>query len=140
MAVPVNLFVRPAWRPAWYALPTAAFAVTRGTDTAIQTSKSDVERVGGAAQAAAAIWRSPVSLEAAMTYLSWRPERLIPASLRDGLLARAANIWDRVVAILTSPDLSAVVMVCVIGLLATFALLLLPPNSRELIISIQEMF
>jgi len=75
-----------------------------------------------------------------MTYLSWRPERLIPASLRDGLLARAANIWDRVVAILTNPDLSAVVMVCVIGLLATFALLLLPPNSRELIISIQEMF
>ena len=74
-----------------------------------------------------------------MTYLSWRPERLIPASLRDGLLVRPANIWDRVVAILTNPDLSAVVMVCVMGLLATFALLLLDPNSRELIISIQEM-
>jgi hypothetical protein len=80
-----------------------------------------------------------------MTYSFWRSERLILADSRDGRLVRITNahtwdrIWDRIIGILASRDLIAVVMVCVVGLLATFALFLLVPSSRELPISIQQM-
>ena len=96
-----------------------------------------------------AIWRSPVSMETAMTYSFWRSERMFLTDPRDGRLVRNTNTrnadtwnrnWDRIIGILANRDLIAVVMVCVIGLLATFALFLLVPSSRELTISVQQMF
>jgi hypothetical protein len=54
-------------------------------------------------------------------------------------LARNAKRWDRIVAVLTNPDLVAIVAICAIGLLVTFALFLSVPSAREVPASIQQM-
>jgi len=83
-----------------------------------------------------------------MTPSSWRSERLILTDPRNGRAVRNndarnpyawSRLWDQIIGILASRDLIAVAIVCLIGLLATFALSLLVPGSRELTISIQQM-
>jgi hypothetical protein len=86
-----------------------------------------------------AIWRSPLKTEAAMTYSSLRPERLILSEPTDRRVARNVNAWDWIITILTSPDLIAIVAICALGLLVTLALFFLVPSSRELSVSIQQL-
>lgn len=56
-----------------------------------------------------------------MNYVSSRTERLILADPTDSRVARNVTTGNRLVAIFTSPDLILVVMLSVIGLLATVA-------------------
>jgi hypothetical protein len=78
-------------------------------------------------------------MEAAMTSSSWHHGHLTLADRTRDRLARNAKPWDRIVAVVTNPDLVAIVTICSIGLLLTFALFLLVPSSREIPASIQQM-
>jgi hypothetical protein len=69
-----------------------------------------------------------MKMEAAMTYSSWHQGRL---TLADWMRERLV--------LLTNPDLVAIVTICAIGLLVTFALFLLVPSSREIPPLIQQM-
>jgi hypothetical protein len=79
-----------------------------------------------------------MKMEAAMTY-SWHHGSLTLADRTGKRLARNAKRWDRIVAVLTNPDLVAIVAICAIGLLVTFALFLSVPSAREVPASIQQM-
>lgn len=73
-----------------------------------------------------------------MTYSSWHQGRLTLADWIGERLARHVKRRNRTVAVLTNPDLVAIVTICAIGLLATFALFLLVPSSREIPALIQQ--
>ena len=73
-----------------------------------------------------------------MTY-SWHHGSLTLTDRTGKRLARNAKLWDRIVAVLTNPDLVAIVAICAIGLLVTFALFLWVPSAREVPTSIQQM-
>jgi hypothetical protein len=81
----------------------------------------------------------PMKMEAAMTYSSWQHGHVALTNQAGERLARNAKLCDRIVAVLTNPDLVAIVTICAIGLLLTFALFLLVPSSREIPASIQQM-
>lgn len=74
-----------------------------------------------------------------MIYSSWHHGHLTLADRTGDRLARNAKPWDRIVAVVTNPDLVVIVMICAIGLLVTFAPFLLVPSFREIPSSIQQM-
>jgi hypothetical protein len=80
-----------------------------------------------------------MKMEAAMTYSSWHQGRLPLADWMGERLVRNVKRRDRIVAVLTNPDLVAVVTICAIGLLVTFVPFLLVPSSREIPALIQQM-
>jgi hypothetical protein len=85
-----------------------------------------------------------MQMDAAMTYSSWHHGHLRLANRtgdrRTGdRLVRNAKPWDRIVAVVTNPDLVAIVRIWALGLPVTFALFLLVPSSREIPTSIQKM-
>jgi hypothetical protein len=61
-------------------------------------------------------------MEADMNYSYWRTERLILDAV-DRRILQKTTAWDRIVSFLASGDLLAVMVMCAVGLLATFALL-----------------
>jgi hypothetical protein len=63
-------------------------------------------------------------MEADMNYSYWRTERLILDAV-DRRILQKTTARDRILSFLASGDLLAVVVMCVVGLLATFALLVL---------------
>ncbi len=66
-----------------------------------------------------------------------RSERLILADPMDPRLPRNVSSWDRFVATLTSPELLALIIFCVLGLLVMAALNLLVPNVGEITAPLQ---
>jgi hypothetical protein len=67
-----------------------------------------------------------------MTYSYWRTERLIRDAV-DRRILKQTPIWEAIVSVLSSADLIALTLVCVIGLLATFAAALAYPSYAEAI-------
>jgi hypothetical protein len=74
--------------------------------------------------------------EAVMTYSYWRTERLIRDAV-DRRILKQMPIWDGIVSVLTSADLIALTLICVIGLLASFTALLAYPSYAEAIETLQ---
>jgi len=78
-------------------------------------------------------------MEIAMNYSYWRPERLV---LADGerRAPRTMMAWGRVVSVLTSADLLALTIFCMIGLLVSLAVILAFPSFSETIEALQQYF
>jgi hypothetical protein len=66
-----------------------------------------------------------------MNYSYWRTERLILDAV-DRRILRRTTAWEEIISPFASADLLAVLAICVIGLLATFAILAAVPNSGEI--------
>jgi hypothetical protein len=84
-------------------------------------------------------------MEAAMNSMLTKRERLILTNPVDPRIVpvnprgiRKGTPWKRIVADLKDPELTAIVMLCAIGLLVTFALLLAFPNLGEIVASSQQ--
>lgn len=82
-----------------------------------------------------------------MNYVSTKRERLILKNPADPRIigteipwkkVRKGSPWNRVVAVLRDPELVAVLMLCAVGLLVTFALLLAFPKFGETAQSLQQ--
>jgi hypothetical protein len=54
----------------------------------------------------------PMKMEAAMTYSSWQHGHVALTNQAGERLARNAKLCDRIVAVLTNPDLVAIVTIC----------------------------
>jgi hypothetical protein len=120
--------------------------VTRGTDIpGIETKFGAIARAHPSRdiQTSFAGWQQ---MEAAMTYVPTQRERLILENPEDPRIIRTeapwkvtkGTPWNRIVAVLKNPDLAAIVMLCVIGLLVTAALLLAVPDFGEISQSLQQ--
>jgi len=75
-----------------------------------------------------------------MSPTSLHSERLILTDPMDSRLRHNASASGRIVAVLTSPELIALVMFCAVGLLATVALNLAIPNFGEVAATLQPLF
>jgi len=63
-----------------------------------------------------------------MRYSSFPSERLALTAPRDHRLRRKATAWDRIVVVLTDPELMALAMVCALGLAVTIGVCVLIPS------------
>lgn len=79
-------------------------------------------------------------MEVSISPTSLRAERLILANPMDARLPRNVTAWNRITAVLGSPEFLAVVMFCALGLLGTVVLNLLVPNFAEITASLQPFF
>jgi len=73
-----------------------------------------------------------------MSQLFTRDERLILVDRAHGPLLRKVTHWDRLVAMFTDPDLVAITLFSVLGLILTVALIHLLPVWVEIIASAQH--
>jgi hypothetical protein len=73
-----------------------------------------------------------------MSQLFTRDERLILVDPTHGPPLRKVTHWDRLVAMLTDPDLVAITLFSVLGLLLTVALIHLLPAWVEVIATAQQ--
>jgi hypothetical protein len=77
-------------------------------------------------------------MEATMNYVSLNRERLILNGQDDRIVTRRATGWDRVVAFLTDPELVAITLFCLIGLLLTLVAAREVPDFGALVQSLQQ--
>jgi hypothetical protein len=63
-----------------------------------------------------------------MRYSSFPSERLVLTAPRDPRLRRKATAWDRIVVVLTDPELIALAMFCALGLAVTIGACVLIPG------------
>jgi hypothetical protein len=75
-----------------------------------------------------------------MSQSSMRDERLILVNPAHGPLLRKVTRWDRLLAMLTDPDLVAIVLFCALGGLLTVALIHSLPGWVEVIATAQQFF
>jgi len=73
-----------------------------------------------------------------MSQLFTRDERLILVDPAHGPLLRKVTHWDRLVAMFTDPDLVAITLFSVLGLILTVALIHLLPAWVEVIAAAQH--
>jgi hypothetical protein len=71
-----------------------------------------------------------------MNYSYWRTERLIRDAV-DRRILKETPVWGRIVSALTSSDLVALTLICIVGLLASFVALLAYPSFAEAIETLQ---
>jgi hypothetical protein len=117
------------------------FAVTRGTDVLRKTTKMPVSHSVGyqvAQQQQHRVERS--RMEIVMNYSYWRPERLVFTDAAERRAPRTTVAWDRVVSVLTSADLLALTIFCMIGLLVSLAVILTFPAFGETIEALQQYY
>jgi hypothetical protein len=125
------------------------FAVTRRTD--IPGIKTNFNRIARAhpsrdTQTSFLGWQQ---MEATMNFMPTKRERLILTDPEHPPIIRPETLWNvvgkgtpwkRIVAASRDPELTAVAMVCAIGLLVTAALLVAFPRFGEITQSVQQFF
>jgi hypothetical protein len=79
-------------------------------------------------------------MEIVMNYSYWRPERLVFTDAAERRAPRTTVAWDRVVSVLTSADLLALTIFCMIGLLVSLAVILTFPAFGETIEALQQYY
>jgi hypothetical protein len=107
--------------------------VTRGTDTLV---KNRTIRSGSYWPRCASVREGWHSKEAAMNYSYWRTERLIRDAV-DRRILKETPVWGPIVSVLTGSDLVALSLICIVGLLASFVVLLAYPSFAEVIETLQ---
>jgi hypothetical protein len=117
------------------------FAVTRGTDVLRKTFRMSLSHSVGchmqfAQQQQHGVKRS--TMEIAMNYSYWRPERLVLANAAQRRTPWATSAWERVVSVLTSADVLALTIFCMMGLLVSLAVILTFPGFSETIEALQQ--
>jgi hypothetical protein len=73
-----------------------------------------------------------------MNYSYWRTERLIRDAVDRRILQRTTGS-DRIISVLTNPDLLIVAAICIAGLLASLAVMLALPNFTEVTEALQQL-
>jgi len=72
-----------------------------------------------------------------MNYSYWRTERLILEAV-DRRILQKSNAWDQIASIITSADVVALLAICMIGLLASLAVLLAFPGFAKVVEVLQQ--
>jgi hypothetical protein len=80
----------------------------------------------------------PASMEAAMSYLQLRTERLVVDAV-DRRIPQKPSVWDGVVSIVTNPDLLVLTAICIIGLLFSLVVTLVVPGFAEMTETLQQL-
>lgn len=73
-----------------------------------------------------------------MNYSYWRTERLILDAV-DRRILRRISVWDRIASFFTNADLLILAGFCIVGLLASLALMLALPNFAEVTEALQQL-
>jgi hypothetical protein len=73
-----------------------------------------------------------------MNYSYWRTERLILDAV-DRRILQKVTIRDQIISLITNGDLVAVAIICIIGLLASLAVMVAVPGFAELTESLQQL-
>jgi hypothetical protein len=76
--------------------------------------------------------------EATMNYSNWRSDRLVLAKVAERRTSLATGAWERVVSVLTSGDVVALTIFCMIGLPVGLAMILTVPGFSESVEAIQQ--
>ena len=74
-----------------------------------------------------------------MKYSSLQGERLVLTDPTDLRLRRKTTVRDRVVAVLTDPELIALILFCALGLALTIGLCALVPGFAKIAASLQTL-
>ncbi|MFZ1150028.1 MAG: hypothetical protein WAR76_09885 [Xanthobacteraceae bacterium] len=73
-----------------------------------------------------------------MNYSYWRTERLILDAVDRRILQRT-TVWDQIVSFFTNADLLILAGFCIVGLLASLAVMLALPNFTEVTEALQQL-
>jgi hypothetical protein len=73
-----------------------------------------------------------------MNYSYWRIERLILDAVDRRILQRT-TVWDQIVSFFTNADLLILAGFCIVGLLASLAVMLALPNFTEVTEALQQL-
>lgn len=73
-----------------------------------------------------------------MNYSYWRIERLILGAVDRRILQRT-TVWDQIVSFFTNADLLILAGFCIVGLLASLAVMLALPNFTEVTEALQQL-
>ncbi|HEV2715923.1 MAG TPA: hypothetical protein VGU64_11715 [Terriglobales bacterium] len=73
-----------------------------------------------------------------MNYSNWRSDRLVLAKVAERRTSLATGAWERVVSVLTSGDVVALTIFCMIGLLVGLAVILTVPGFSESVEALQQ--
>ena len=73
-----------------------------------------------------------------MNYSYWRIERLILDAVDRRILQRT-TVWDQIVSFFTNADLLILAGFCIVGLLASLAVILALPNFTEVTEALQQL-